>query len=408
MSKKMNEIDRRQCLRVLAGAAAAAFAGCGRSGDYTPEDAVSLDRQIEAEAAASGQGPYGPLTVQGYRGLASLPYFEVNSDGLLQLKVTGLPRFVDFHVHLGMNFLFAPDIDLMRRTPRIEYMLDCDRHDPGCRLDLDVYINSAFTPEMHDDLEREARGQILFGSNAAATHTIPNLLAEMDAIGCERVNILPIAVGLPFGDDLTERWLAAIRAAHAGNRLTPFASVHPSDGRWRERLRAAAAQGVQGLKVHPEMQRVFPDDPDMMPIYAECERLGLVVIFHGGRSGIEPTFMRKYALIRRYVGAVRAFPRVQFVMGHAGARDVADAMELSRTYPNVWLEITGQGVTQLDRIIAQVGTERLLFGSDWPFYPLAATLAKVLIVTEKRPEARRAILRANADRVFALSAATRA
>lgn len=391
---------------MLAGVAVAA-AGCSRPGDYTPEEAAALERQIQAERAASGTGPYGPLTVQGYRGLATLPYFAVEPDGLLRLKVEGLPRFVDFHVHLGMNLLFAPEIDLLRRTPRIQYLLDCDRDNPGCRLDLDVYINSAFTPEMHDELEHEARNQLLFGSAAAATHTIPNLLAEMDAIGCERVNVLPIAAGLPFGDDLTERWLAAIRAAKAGNRLTPFASVHPSDGRWRERLRAAAAQGVQGLKVHPEVQRVFPDDPDMMPVYAECERLGLVVIFHGGRSGIEPEFMRKYALIRRYVGAVRAFPRVQFVMGHAGARDVAEAMALAREYQNVWLEITGQGVTQLDRIIAQVGSERLLFGSDWPFYPLAATLAKVLIVTEKRPDARAAILRANADRVFALAASTR-
>lgn len=403
----MGDIDRRECLRVLAGAFAA-VAACSRPGDYTAEDAAALDRQIQAEAAASGTGPYGPVAVQGYRGLASLPYFEVDPAGLLRLKVAGLPRFVDFHAHLGMNFLFAPDLDLLQRTPRIQYMLDCDRYDPGCRLDLDVYVNSAFTPEMHDELEREARGQLLFGSAAAATHTIPNLLAEMDAIGCERVNVLPIAAGLPFGDDLTERWLAAIRAAHAGDRLTPFASVHPSDGRWRERLRAAAAQGVQGLKVHPEMQRVFPDDPDMAPIYAECERLGLVVIFHAGRSGIEPTFMRKYALIRRYVGAVRAFPRVQFVMGHAGARDVADAMELARACPNVWLEITGQGVTQLDRIVAEVGTDRLLFGSDWPFYPLAATLAKVLLVTERHPEARAAILRGNADRAFAQAAATRA
>ena len=403
----MREMDRRTCLRLLAGAAVAAVS-CTRPGDYTDEEAAALERQIQTERAASGKGPYGPLQFRGYRGLAALPYFEVGSDGFLRVRVAGIPRFVDFHAHLGMNFLLAPDLDLLRRTPRIQYMLDCDRDDPGCRLDLDVYINSAFTPETHGELEHEAQGQLLFGSAAAATHTIPNLLAEMDAIGCERVNILPIAAGLPFGDDLTERWLAAIRAAHAGDRLTPFASVHPSDGRWRERLRAAAAAGVKGLKVHPEMQRLFPDEPDMLPVYAECERLGLVVIFHAGRSGIEPTFMRKYALIRRYAGAVRAFPRVQFVMGHAGARDVADAMELARACPNVWLEITGQGVTQLDRIITQVGSERLLFGSDWPFYPLAATLAKVLLVTEQRPEARTAILRGNAERVFALAAGTQA
>jgi predicted TIM-barrel fold metal-dependent hydrolase len=47
-----------------------------------------------------------------------------------------------------------------------------------------------------------------------------------------------------------------------------------------------------------------------------------------------------------------------------------------------------------------VGADRLLFGSDWPFYHLAVTLAKVLIVTEGRPDDRYAILRGNADHLL--------
>ena len=59
--------------------------------------------------------------------------------------------------------------------------------------------------------------------------------------------------------------------------------------------------------------------------------------------------------------------------------------------------------TRLDELIDRLGSERLLFGSDWPFYHLAATLAKVLIVTQGRPEARHAILRGNAERLLGLS-----
>jgi predicted TIM-barrel fold metal-dependent hydrolase len=42
----------------------------------------------------------------------------------------------------------------------------------------------------------------------------------------------------------------------------------------------------------------------------------------------------------------------------------------------------------------------LLFGTDWPFYHLGATLAKVLLVTRERPDARDAILRGNALRLL--------
>jgi predicted TIM-barrel fold metal-dependent hydrolase len=44
----------------------------------------------------------------------------------------------------------------------------------------------------------------------------------------------------------------------------------------------------------------------------------------------------------------------------------------------------------------------MLFGTDWPFYHLAATLAKVLIATNEsdRSEIRHAILRGNAERLL--------
>jgi uncharacterized protein len=200
----------------------------------------------------------------------------------------------------------------------------------------------------------------------------------------------------------------AIERSPARDRFVPFASVHPRDAGWREQLRVFAARGAGGVKLHPEMQRFAPDDREAMAIYGECERLGLPVIFHAGRSGIEPEAVRPYALIRHYVPAIEAHPHVQFVLGHAGARDVADAITAAQRFPNVWLEVAGQGATQLAAIVDTVGPERVLFGSDWPFYPLAATLAKVLLVTEGRPAARSAILRDNAERVFAAARATRA
>ncbi len=404
----MTELSRRRFLQaVFAGTAALTGLGGCTPDEYTDADAAQLAARMRDEAARSGHGPYGTLHFRGYRGLADLPYFDLDSEGRLRTVVPDLPPVFDFHTHLGMQLLFAPNVDLARRTPRTQYYLDCDRTDPGCDLDLDVYINSAFTEGMHDELSWEMVRQLVLGGGAAATHTIPNLRAEMEAVGCTQAAVLPIAFGLPFGDNLTTTWLDALRAAGATDDLVPFASVHPSDAGWQTALDGYAARGVRGLKVHPEFQRVFPDEPRMLDVYAACERLGLVVIFHAGRSGIEPARLRPYALLRRYERAFAEFPRVQFVLGHAGARDVADAARLAQQYQNVWLEITGQGVTSLDRLITEVGSERLLFGSDWPFYPLAATLAKVLLVTERRPAARTAILRANADRVFALAAATR-
>lgn len=368
--------------------------------DYTEEDATRLHEQMAKEAERSGKGPFGPLRFDGYRGLAKMPYFELREDGLLK-TVLDIPEVIDMHAHLGWSYFLAPEVDLQKRTSQTHYLLDCDMQTPPCQLDLDVYVNANFDEDSHRRLTWETVSSLLFGSAAAATHTIPNLLAEMDAARITQTAVLPIATNLPFSADQTVLTLQAIAKAGAASRLIPFASVHPSDSRALQQLRDYARAGVRGVKLHPEMQRFFPDDPAAMKVYEECGRLGLPVIFHAGRSGIEPGFMRRYALIRKYVAPVREFPQVRFLFGHAGARDVAEAIPLAQRYDNVWLELSSQGVTQIHELLQQVGTAKLLFGTDWPFYPLTVALAKVLLVTEKDPQARAAILAGNARTVLA-------
>ncbi len=390
-------LDRRGFLRLAAGVAASAgaFPGCG-GGDYGEADEAALARQRREEAARAGRGPLGPLRFQGYRGLAELPWFELDRDGRLRLVLDEPPRGLDLHTHLAMWMLFARPVDLLRASDRVRYRLDCDASEPPCTLDLDVYINGNFTASGLAELRRQFRRQLWGGGEASRTYTIPNLVEELDRMGFARAAVLPIAWGLPFGDDLTLAWLDALQAAGAGERLVPFASVHPRDGAWREKLRAYAARGVRGVKLHPEMQRFRPDEDEAMEVYEACGRLGLPVIFHTGRSGIEPRFLRRYAVVRAYEAGPATFPAVRFLFGHSGARDFAEALRLAKARPNVWMEIAGQSATNLQVMLEGLGPNRLVFGSDWPFYPLAPTLAKVLLVTRDRPEARRAILRENA------------
>lgn len=148
-------------------------------------------------------------------------------------------------------------------------------------------------------------------------------------------------------------------------------------------LERQAAAGAKVVKLHPTMQRFYPDDPSLMGLYVACERLGVSVFFHTGRAGIEPESTHRYALPRHYEGALSAFPKLQFIVGHAGARDAKAALQLALRYENAWLGIHGQGISVLDEMIRKTGGTRMLFGTDWPFYHLSATLAKVLLVTQQ-------------------------
>ena len=93
---------------------------------------------------------------------------------------------------------------------------------------------------------------------------------------------------------------------------------------------------------------------------------------------------------------------MQFILGHAGARDHADMLNMALQHSNAWIGIHGQSLRNLDNMINLTGGRQLLFGTDWPFYHIGMSLAKVLIVTdsESRLAARHAILRGNATRLF--------
>ena len=57
-------------------------------------------------------------------------------------------------------------------------------------------------------------------------------------------------------------------------------------------------------------------------------------------------------------------------------------------------------MSNIRKILDEGPTDRVLFGSDWPFYHQATAMAKVLIATEGRPEVRRQVLYGNAARLL--------
>jgi hypothetical protein len=369
---------------------------------YTPADIETLTRQRSTEQRTRGKGPYGEHVYPGYRGLAELPWFDLDESGQLVCVDDSVPLSIDVHCHLGMSVLFRPDLDLNASTPRVRHLLDCDATDPGAPYDLDVYANGNFSEAALRDLRLHMIAQGVWGSAYSETQTIPNLLREMHAMRVQQALLLPIKLGLPFGDSLTEDWRGAVATANAEKKLHAGLSVYPGSRSAIAEMRDHAKQGARIMKLHPTVQRFYPDDPAAMDLYGEAESLGLVVFFHGGRAGIEPESSHPFAMPRHYEAPLREFPDLQFILGHAGARDAEAMLDLATRYDNAWLGIHGQSLSRLEIMIQRTGGERLLFGTDWPFYHVGPSLAKVLITTQapERQRIRHTILRDNALALF--------
>ena len=334
-----------------------------------------------------------PMSFRELAELERLPYFK-REEGRLKLADPGLGPTIDFHTHLSLSYVFKNRVDLHKLHPETLNYLPRDR-----AFALDNYQNTNFTKE---DLRRLKRDLVLGSMTAGGmriTHTAANLARDMDDLGIKHSVLLPI--DFPFVSDNAGTWLDAVKN---DPRFICYGSVHPYARRREERLDRQIAKGATGLKVHPNVQSVVPEHERSMALYRMCADRGLIVFWHCGPVGIASAAGDRRTQVARYEQPIRDLPGATFVLGHAGALQNEDALELARKYPNVYLEISGQSVERIQRMIARGPTDRMVYGTDWPWYHQGIGLAKLLLATEGQYDVREKIMYGNAARLLGLPA----
>lgn len=347
-----------------------------------------------ALTVAFGPAPAAPahegMAFEDLEALARLPWFELGPEGRLRIKAPGVGAIIDFHAHLALGFGPPLSVDLFAAERATEHYLSVTSP-----FDLAPYLNRAFTPERLAEMTHDLTIESLGPGGMRATHTVPNLRREMGELGIVSTVILPI--DMPFGSANAE---AALAAARREPGIIPFGSVHPHTWGASAKLDAQIASGARGFKFHPAVQLTRPDDPRAVALYRRAAAAGKVIFWHCGPVGIESPLARALSQVALYERPIAENPGVTFVLGHAGALQPEQALALARRYPNVYLELSSQGLPVIEKLIAEGPSDRLLFGSDWPFYHAAIPLAKVLLATEHRPTLRRKILHDNAARLL--------
>ena len=330
--------------------------------------------------------------------LARLPWFEVH-EGRLVLADDSLPRAIDMHAHLALAYVLPTRVNLRAQTPETYHYLRLQD-----RLDLEPYGNRNYTPARLREMKRDLTLGAVRSGGLRATHTAPNLLRDMDDMGVAATALLPIE--WPVLSRNTDEWLEACAGQE---RLINFGSVHPLDPRLEREVDRQAARGVHGFKMHPAVQLMPPDHRRALKLYRAAARHDLPILFHCGPVDIEPPLGRRFSLLPGYRRAVEACPDTTFILGHSGALQMEQALALANEHENVYLELSSQGLPNVRRILEEGPRDRVVFGSDWPFYHQSMPWAKVLLATEEvaadpaeRAALRAAVLHDNAARLLGL------
>jgi len=157
--------------------------------------------------------------------------------------------------------------------------------------------------------------------------------------------------------------------------------------------RNVVARGLHGIgELTPP-----PDRADLVEpvLQAAHDHGGLPVVVHG----FAPTTT---ADVRTLVGLAARYPRVPLVISQLAGTNWMEAIELARTTPNVYLELSTAGLIFAVRLAIRELPTRTLFGSDAPYGD--PVVARTTVERVTRPgEVRERVLGGNLTELLRLS-----
>lgn len=155
-----------------------------------------------------------------------------------------------------------------------------------------------------------------------------------------------------------------------GFETEAFGCMHPDLQNFGDEIDHCNKLGLRGIKIHPDIQRMDIAGKEM---YGLCEQLeGRMPLFlHMGdnRARYRYSEPRKLALL------VDRFPGLKVIAAHFGGYQAwEEAERYLYGHPNIWYDLSSalwaMTPEKAGRLIHGCGTDRVMFGTDYPVVTL--------------------------------------
>jgi predicted TIM-barrel fold metal-dependent hydrolase len=293
-----------------------------------------------------------------------------------------------------------------------------DRYVPHSFLQGSVSAVSAMLEARGVAAERESL--IALYLEGMQDHLGDGLVQQMDEAGVAKAVLLAPDFTYALGEGpLT---IAEILAAHheiLGRHSGRFEVFGGPDPRWgRDGLelfeRALRDWSFAGYKIYPPCG-YGPSEPCLRPFYELCEAYNAPVVLHTGPTSSALDF--NHAMPSEIDGAARAFPRVNFILAHAGVHFFEQALTQCAFRPNVYLDVSGYAsapdgsdpIQVLSRCLSARIAPKVLFGTDWPVFHISRSYAELVeqarderFLRKLAPQVRDGFFFANVERLLSL------
>lgn len=193
--------------------------------------------------------------------------------------------------------------------------------------------------------------------------TVDMLLRQGEKAGIDHFVVLPVGLKPTHVRSINE---FILRQVAQQPKFTGFGTLHAAMKNLEEEVEFIHSSGLRGVKMHPDTQLFNIDDPRLFPAYELLREKGLPVIFHTGDCRYDFSHPRRL----RHVLAL--FPGLITIGAHFGGYSVYEAALDALRDTDCFLDISSS-LMFLDRdtavdYIRKYGTQRLVYGSDYPLW----------------------------------------
>ena len=279
-------------------------------------------------------------------------------------------------------------------------------------VDVHVHLFEQSDDPMRDGYEIWEYGEhdgVAFGTRRGTVEDLTASLGEPPVAHCVIVGMFApepeSGPTKPAADRLRSYNDWVLHAADASPHLTALVAADPSalgGAAGAAYLRECAEKGARGIKIHPLVQGFAPTDPRLDPIYETCVELGLTVLSHSGQARGPSPAADPFA----FAPVMERHPGLHLLLAHLGGASWRQVIPFAAAYPAVsfdlceiiaWTGAPGApSADELGRLIRDIGSDRVLFGTDFPWYELDRTVDQLLALPHLSDEERRGILGENA------------
>jgi len=163
-------------------------------------------------------------------------------------------------------------------------------------------------------------------------------------------------------------------------RLLGFLSLDPTQPGWEAELEYGHQElGLCGIKLMPMYAGFFPQDSRLNPLWSYAQKHGLPVLLHTGTTFVSQSWIE--ATLPRHIDVVaRRYPEARIIMAHLGHPYEGECVAVIRKHPHVYADVSALHYRPWQlfhslMLVHEYGVwHKLLFGTDFPFTNVAASL----------------------------------